>query len=314
MLGLRKNTRSMRRYIAGKAVALAVLLLNRLPSGSAQKFGQFLGVAMFRLSPTDRRRIEQHLKLIFKDKMTDSMISTTARKVCINLATSAVEAVRLRSMSKDEISDCIEDHNFSSRIEDVFARGRSMMIITAHYGNWELFAARMAQLGKLTVLARKNNNPRIEKVIHETRQLNNVRVLDRSDPAAPREMIKMGREGGHILGILMDQDTSRIQGIFSPFMGVSALTPSGPASIAIRDLYDVYVAVLHPLGDGKHEFVFDGPLQIPGLGNRETRIQATTDLFNNCLSRIILADPQHWVWNHRRWRRKPNPEAKKEGA
>ena len=179
------------------------------------------------------------------------------------------------------------------------------MIITAHYGNWELFAARMAQIAPLTVLARKNDNPRIESMIAHIRIKHSVRVLDRSDSGTPREMMRMGREGGHIVGILVDQDTIKVQGVFSEFMGLPALTPSGPAAIALRGFFTTFIGVLKPMDNHKHKIILKGPISIPEDGNREQNIQHLTDVFNQHLSDIILEEPLYWVWNHRRWRHRP---------
>lgn len=290
----------------------AVGFANALGDGFAHRLAHFLGSGMYYLDSVDRRIILQNLQRIFGSEMSLETRRNFARNVCRNLSVSAMEAIRLRSKSSDEIKRMADDAGFEARVLDAFKRQRSIMIVTAHYGNWELFAARVALMGPLTVLARKNPNSRIERVIQDIRDRNNVRVIDRSDPTAPREMIRMGREGGHIIGILMDQDTVRIQSIYSKFMGHTALTPSGPASIAIRDLYDIYIGVLRPTGSNNHRFVMHGPVDIPPVKNRSDGVEKLTGIFNEHLSEIILEAPEYWVWNHRRWRHQPDPD--REGA
>ncbi|MBN1297173.1 hypothetical protein JXA80_10365 [bacterium] len=309
MSGLRKRTRSMRRRLMGDVIWIVTRIINGLSDSVTRRLASFLGQSMYIFSVTDRKRILDNLERIFGTTQPEQSRKKLARSVCIHLAQAAIEAIRLQSKEPNEIRSTADDAGFETAAKESFQRGRSIMIITAHYGNWELFAARVALIGPLTVLARKNPNPKIERLIQDIRDRNRVRVIDRSDPAAPREMIRMGHEGGHILGILMDQDTTRIQGIFSPFMGIPALTPSGPASIAIRGLYDVYVGMLRPLPDGHHVFDLDGPLPIPNIADRSEGIQRLTDLFNAALSEKILRAPEYWVWNHRRWRRRPPTES-----
>ncbi|MCD4653043.1 hypothetical protein K8T06_03820 [bacterium] len=305
MLSLKKTIKRFRRFIAGLLASGSVEFINLLNKQFSIKLADGLGWIMYNFSKKDRERILENFDRVFGTSLTYQEKTLLGRRVCQNLARSAIEAIQIRDMSSDDIQAAIDDNNFANKINEIFKAGRSIMMITGHYGNWELFAARVAQMGPLTVLARKNSNPRIEKIIQNVRDKSEIHVLERSDPRTPREMIQMGKKGGHILGILMDQDTSRIQGIFSPFMNMTALTPSGPASIGIRDLYEIYVAVLRPIKNGRHEFIIEGPIKIPEEGDRTSKIQQLTDRFNAILSRIILEAPEYWVWNHRRWRHQP---------
>jgi len=303
---LRKTVKTFRRYIYGLLVSALITFVTFLPEKLSQILANWLGWGMYHVSRRDRNRIHTNLDLIFENSLSETEKTSFAKKVCHNLACSAIEAIRVRKMSSENIKSAIDDGNFPSIINRILASGKSVMLITGHYGNWELLATRLAQVAPLTVLARKNSNPHIEKAIHEMRQSNNITVLDRSDPKAPRKMIHMGRKGGHLLGVLMDQDTTRIKGIFSPFMNKTALTPRGPASIGIRNLYELFVIILRPIGNGQHKLFFEGPIEVPDQGDRETKIQLLTDRFNEILSRIIMEAPEFWVWNHRRWRHQPD--------
>jgi Kdo2-lipid IVA lauroyltransferase/acyltransferase len=305
MPGLKPFLKTFRRRLTGFVVRPAAWVIVRLPQKQADAVARFLGGAMYRLSRTTRERIVSNLSMVYGGSMSDRSRHEMARSVCRNLAFHVVESTRMISMTPEEIRTLVDDNNCEAILKPHLEAGRSIMIITAHYGNWELLAARIAQIAPLTVLARKNNNHHIETLITRIRETHGIRVLDRSDPKAPKEMIRMGREGGHILGVLMDQDTARIQGVFSDFMGIPALTPSGPASIAVRDLFRVFIGVLKPTGHHAHMVCLNGPVPIPREGSREENIRTLTNTFNRALSSLILEEPQYWVWNHRRWRHRP---------
>lgn len=305
MPGLKRFLKKIRRRLTGYIVRPAAWGIVRLPQAYADAVAEFLGNAMYRVSRTTRERILKNLSLVYGNSMSDRSRYELARRVCRNLAIHVVESTRMVTMTPDQIRTLVDDNNCETILRPHLDAGRSIMIITAHYGNWELFAARIAQIAPLTVLARKNNNHHIESLITRIREKHGIRVLDRSDPKAPKEMIRMGREGAHILGVLMDQDTARIQGVFSDFMGIPALTPSGPASIAIRDLFTVFIGVLKPTGHHAHTVYLEGPVPIPRDGSRDDNIRNLTDTFNRAIGRLIVEEPQYWVWNHRRWRHRP---------
>ncbi len=306
MLGLRTSTKKIRRLLAGWLVVLITRFVTSLSEAQAKRIASVLGQLLFRISRASRQQIQENLRLVYGDSMTDNERFKMSQESSKNLATMAIEAMRLPLLTPEEVWEKIDDNGVVSTLKECLEKGRNVMIITGHYGNWELFAAYISQIAPLTVLARRNDNDHIEEIIRRIRASHKVRILDRSDSGAPREMLRMGKEGGHILGILMDQDTTRIQGVFSEFMGIPALTPSGPASIAIRDDFDLFVIVLKPIGNGKHKLIARGPIMAPLDGSREQRILSLTNLFNHHLSEVILDDPQYWVWNHRRWRRKPD--------
>ncbi|MGB3977205.1 MAG: hypothetical protein WBM02_08975 [bacterium] len=297
--------KAFKRRSIGIIVLSVAYIIARVPQKYADFLARFLGKAVYRLSKKTRERILNNLILVYGDSMDEHVRHEMALKICLNLAFHIVESVRLAVIGPEMVRMMIDDNQCEEILNAHLEAGKSIMIVTAHYGNWELFAARIAQIAPLTVLARRNNNPYIEAAIARAREKHRVRVLDRSDPGTPREMIQMGHEGGHIVGILVDQDTIKIQGIFSNFMGLPALTPSGPAAVAIRQLFTVFIGVLKPIADHKHKIILNGPIPIPTNGSREQKIQLLTDIFNQHLSDIILEDPLYWVWNHRRWRHRP---------
>ncbi|MBN1879773.1 hypothetical protein JW823_06650 [bacterium] len=306
MLGLNASTRKIKRLLIGWLVILIVKVVNLLPEKQAFQLAVCLGSIIYHASGTIRNRILDNLSLVYGPSMSDVSKDDLARTICRNLVRMAVEATRLITMSPEEIKQRVDDNDVTPLFKKSLDNGRSIMIITGHYGNWELFAAYIAQIAALTVLARANENPAIESIILKIRSIHNIRVIDRSHPGAPREMIRMGKEGGHFLGVLMDQDTTRVQGIFSDFMGIPALTPTGPASIAVRNDYDLFIAYLRPEISGQHKLIAKGPLLLDLDGPRTDQIKAATDLFNEHLSEMILEEPQYWAWNHRRWRHRPS--------
>lgn len=305
MLGLKKKTRKIKRWLAGCLVEILALFVNRIPEHMARRVGTFIGWMSNLFALRGHRRITENLQLVYGDSMSQKQQKELSRKIFINLCQMAAEAAQLITLTSGEVKRKVEPNDDIVRMMKSIEKGRSVMIVTGHYGNWELLAAYVASFAPLTVLARRNDNPKIENLIQRIRTTHHIRILDRSDSRAPRELIRMGKEGGHFLGVLMDQDTTRIQGVFSEFMGISALTPIGPASLAIRDDFDVFVAYLRPIGDGRHKLMANGPIPIPDLPDRSDQIQKMTDIFNHYLSQMIFDDPQFWVWNHRRWRHRP---------
>jgi KDO2-lipid IV(A) lauroyltransferase len=66
--------------------------------------------------------------------------------------------------------------------------------------------------------------------------------------------------------------------------------------------------VSYPLGDGRHQVVLEGPLELPDTGDHDRDVLAFMQDLNDRLERHVRAHPEQWYWLHRRWKTRP-PDA-----
>ncbi len=300
--------KQLKRRLAGSILILIRKITRSLNLSTAEYFGRILGDLAFFLSGKFRRRTIDNIKIAQGKVLSPAEQYALAQNMFRNFGINLCVSLKAQSMTSDEFVELTESGD-AERIlqENTLSKGRSAMIITAHYSNWELFVSSMLQIAPLTVLARTNSNPWIQELIDEMRGSTDVRVVDRDDRRAGRIIKQIGMEGGHILGILMDVDT-RVASIYSPFLGVPAKTPSGPAAIAIKGWFDVYAGFIYRETDGIYSIRFTGPLEITKTGDRGHDLQVNTDLFNRIISEQIMEDPAQWTWIHRRWRTRPGQD------
>jgi KDO2-lipid IV(A) lauroyltransferase len=108
-----------------------------------------------------------------------------------------------------------------------------------------------------------------------------------------------------VVGLLIDQDIRNIPGVFVPFFGRPAWTPSGAAMLSIRMRCPMIPGFIHRRPDGSHHVQIHPPLEIPADGTLEDKIQELTASATAVIERQIRAHPEQWVWMHRRWRTQP---------
>jgi KDO2-lipid IV(A) lauroyltransferase len=68
----------------------------------------------------------------------------------------------------------------------------------------------------------------------------------------------------------------------------------------------VVFVVSHPLGDGRHRVVLEGPLEVPDTGDRDRDVLAFMQDLNDRLERRVREHPEQWYWLHRRWKTRPS--------
>jgi KDO2-lipid IV(A) lauroyltransferase len=150
------------------------------------------------------------------------------------------------------------------------------------------------------------DNPSIESLVERMRTRLGNRSIDKR--AAVRPMIKTLHAGGTI-GILVDLNTQRHEGIFVDFFGIPACTTSGIASLALRTGADV-LPVFIPWDKDKKRFVLyvDPPVKIVSSGDEAADVQRLTARITQVVEEYVRRYPDQWLWIHKRWNTRPPGE------
>ncbi len=189
-----------------------------------------------------------------------------------------------------------------------YSRGKGTIIITAHFGNWELLGASIVRQGfPVSVIARKFYINSINELITRNREIAGLKVILRATEYSARDIIRALRNN-HFIGILIDQDTD-VAGEFVDFFGYKAYTPIGPAAIALKTGCSVVYAFIERLNGGlKHRAVIEGPVELVRTGDEKNDIKENTRIFTKRIEDWIRRRPEQWVWYHKRWNKKPPQE------
>ena len=118
-------------------------------------------------------------------------------------------------------------------MDAALARGKGVVFVTGHVGNWELLARYVAlEDYPAAVIGKELSDPRTTRLVERFRASGKLRVIWRGSQGAAKEMLR-ALKGNSILGILIDQDT-KVQSVWVPFFGKLAKTPRAAADLAIR--------------------------------------------------------------------------------
>jgi KDO2-lipid IV(A) lauroyltransferase len=147
------------------------------------------------------------------------------------------------------------------------------------------------------VVARILDEPGLQRMLAGLRERFGTRTIARGTEGAARQLLTTLRRGG-ALGMLIDQDT-KVEGVWVPFFGRLAFTPSGAAKIALRQRTAVIPTFIERLPDGRHRATFHPSLDLPD------DLTEATALMTGKIEEQVRRRPEQWVWMHRRWRRQP---------
>ena len=297
---------SQRRRAFRGRVVYAILkalgaIVRRLPLSFARACGAVLGTLAWLVARRDRNRAIANLTIAFPD-WSPARRRRTIRATFRHLCKAVFEILWMPNINAQNLGDYIEYDGFERTLEQMRA-GRSVIVFTAHCGNWECLAygVGMASEGlPVSVLQRERNEADINRYISDLRAGAGVHTIDRGSAGAAREMIQSMRRGG-ILAFLIDQSL-RTESAKVPFFGKPALTAIGPAKLAIRTKALAVAGFVERLPNGKHLIRFHEPFEATGdpieLTARMTRV----------IEEQIRRVPEQWVWFHDRYRERPKWE------
>lgn len=237
---------------------------------------------------------------------------TLAREAFRQLGRTFFEFLALPAHSSEAILARVEFQGW----EPIFERareGKGALMVTAHFGNWELlgaaFGMRMAAsgmgAGRVKYLLPAQTNTGADVYLNEVRRRVGIEPL--TIGYGMRSGLRALREGS-FLGMLPDQD-ARGAGIHVPFFGRPASTHTGPARLAARTGSPIGIALMERTGRGKFRARLRRVLvPRPGASEDEETARLTRDLTAE-IEAGIRERPDHWYWIHRRWKTPPPADA-----
>jgi len=189
-----------------------------------------------------------------------------------------------------------------ARLQAALAKGKGVIFLTGHFGNWELISITGALKGYASlVLARQQGLPRLNGLLTQYRESKGCRVVTKGFPI--RDLIR-GLQEGKIVGILADQDGGR-NGVLAPFFGRLASTASGAVALSLNTGAPILPVFITRTRGPAHTLTVSEPLHIPEEGSLEVRVRTGISKYLAVLEHQVRKHPSQWLWLHRRWKSSP---------
>ncbi len=292
----------LKRFLRYLAVRAAVSLVGLLPLGVAGALGEALGGWAFALAGGERRKALESLGRAFPSLGTQAR-EALAKECFRHLGRAAFELACVRQI--DSAPERWVEWPAADRavLDGALARGKGVVFVSGHVGNWELLARRVALAGySAHTIAKETSDPRLTALVERFRERGRLQSIWRGQDGAAKKMLRVLRDGA-ILGLLIDQDT-RVQSVFVPFFGHPASTPRAAADLALRTRAALVVGFCQRQEDGRYRISMRELEVTRGEDAEADALQLTAALTSEIEAAIRRA-PAQWVWMHRRWKTQP---------
>lgn len=274
-----------------------------LPEGAADAFGRRLGAGVHRLG-IRRKTVEENLRLAFPDA-SEAWRADVCRRAYQHLGREAAAILRLAKLDRQAVLDRTVTRGWDE-MEGALAEGKGCILVTGHYGNWEIAAAAVAARGvPIAAIVKRMGNRLVDARLEALRRRLGVETIEMHQ--ASRQVPRVLREGG-IVGIVADQDARR-SGVFVPFFGRPASTHRGTALFALRLGAPVFACTARRLPGAEVRYEVSGRrVPVHSTGDLEADVTRLTAEMAAALEADVRAAPEQYFWFHRRWKTRPPPE------
>lgn len=180
--------------------------------------------------------------------------------------------------------------------------GKGVLILTAHFGNWELLSVVGGMIRfPICIVYRPLDFLPLERFILDYRTRYGAKPIPKKKAF---RAIYRRLKAGDLVSMLMDQNVAWREGVFADFFGRPACTNIGMGLLAMKSEAPVVPAFLVRHGDQfTAEFLPEVPMA--RTGDKIKDLEENTRRINAAIEAMVRRYPDQWFWVHRRWNTRP---------
>ncbi len=273
-----------------------------MPRKMALRGGEYIGSLMYHILPRRREIGYNNLTLAFGDELSDEEKQHILKLNFKNLGKSIAEVLHFAKMSKEYVRGKVtivgQEHYWKAK-----KRAGKVIYLTAHVGNWEMGPFALSTYDTPgTGVVRPLDNRYLDRHVTRLRTRYGNKLLARRE--GMRDILAALKRHEDI-GILMDQNTKRSQGVFVDFFGKPASTIPVIAVLALRYNVPVIPIFIVRTGFDTHTIHVLPEVTLEKTGDPRKDIETNTAHFNKIIEDFIRQYPDQWFWVHNRWKTQP---------
>jgi len=280
------------------ALRFVTRILQALPPNTVVKIGRRLGYFIYYGIPIRRAVVLQNIQKAMPDLSRKERIRI-ARGTYVMFGQNFFEFLRTPVRTPKEMSNRIRLHN-EHLLQEAHDSGNGTLLMSGHFGNWEILACAIVSLGfPLVVIAKKQRNKRVDAMINDYRRSGGIETVPLG--MGVRAFLRALRQNKFV-AMLADQE-ARKDAIYADFFGLPSATAAGPAVLALKTGAQIIFGTCIQRKDGTYDMNFEKIKTDDLDGLSEENIRIITQRHVSKLEEKIRQWPDHWFWMHKRWKK-----------
>ncbi|MDD5327393.1 MAG: lysophospholipid acyltransferase family protein [Phycisphaerae bacterium] len=288
------------------ALRIFVLFLYLFDVETNLRTACFLGRLLWKYYHRGRDRALDNLRASFPDK-NEQWIWDTGRRSFEHIVMLAVDVLFTPRLVKRDNWRNYSRYKNVERTKWLMQEGRGLLIVGAHYANFEIVGYLMGLFGfNIYSIARPLDNKFINNYLYGVRRRMGQKIIDKKGAA---ELMSKTASSGATLCFIADQDAGK-KGIFVDFFGRKASTYKSIGLIAATNNIPIVIGYSRRIGN---RFFFEIGVERIILpeewAEKDDPIEWITAEYTKAIENFIRQDPSQYWWLHRRWKHRPKTES-----
>ena len=202
----------------------------------------------------------------------------------------------LKNFRNGDLNNFIEI-NGKSYLENIRKENKRVVFVSGHFNNFELMAMQIEKVGiELSAIYRPLNNIFLNSIMENIREKYICKNQIRKGRSGTRQIIKNLKKGCSV-ALMIDQRVR--EGSKVKFFGNLATTTTIPAQLIQK--YKCELVPIYIERKNKYHFIMHISKPIKVKSNKS--IEEITLFLNSVLEKMILKNPEQWIWTHDRWKK-----------
>ena len=299
-------------YLVYLVVRVVVCIVQILPPDTARRLARRLAWLAHKVDRRHRLVADDNLRHAFGDRLDEAGRQRLVFEVYVHFCTMLIEILQLPRRLHPTTWRRHVELPCGERIVPALLSGRPLMIVTGHFGNWEIAGYALGLLGFSThAIARKLDNPHLDRFLCGFRERTGQYIIDKSGEF---DKIQGVLDGGGVLATLADQDAGQ-RGQFVEFFGRPASTHKAVALLALEYNTPLLVMGVPRLGNsGRYHVILADSIDPGDYAGRPDAVKLITERYTAALEQVVRLAPEQYFWLHRRWKHQPQAKKSKRAA
>ncbi len=257
-----------------------------------------LGYLTYLFNRGHRANVLANLRYILPPETSLAARKEKARNVFVNFYKYLFEFFSIRALNQEQAKNIM-----APKTVDLFSelnrQKQPFIIVSAHFGNWEIAAIVLDSLGFTNnLIYQPHENKRINDLFVNNRNYHSTKLVPLG--IGLKNAFK-GLKNAEILTLVGDWGLGGDTGIEVLFFGQKTLFPSGPAEIAVKTKVPIIPGFSVREGINKFHISCDEPIMWDHNAPEEQQIKIITQTFASMLERQVQQHPEQWLIFKRIW-------------
>jgi KDO2-lipid IV(A) lauroyltransferase len=246
-----------------------------------------------------KKVVRQNLKNAFPQK-TDAERRQIEKKFYRYLCDLFLETFKTLIFSKQKaIEHCKLNADAQKLFDNYYAQKKSLIIVLGHFGNWEWAGNTFALQCKhqLYVIYHPLQNKQFNNLTIKMRTRFGTKLIAMRETY--KEMVKL-KDEINATAFIADQTPAPDNAYWTNFLNQHTPVFWGPERIAKKMNYPVVYVSVKRIKRGYYEIFAETLFENP----KDTKEGEISQAHTRKLEKDIIAQPEIWLWSHKRWKHK----------